>query len=65
MLLSFLECIDTSRQSLLHEGFFAVGVLVVVCGFCERIIRSIGRSMLHGEVSFGLTCLKHEGLRDK
>jgi len=65
MLLSFLERIDTSHQSLLHVGFFVVDALVAVYGFYGHTIRSISRSMLHGELGFGLTCLKHERLRDK
>jgi hypothetical protein len=31
----------------------------LVCGFVVRIIYSIGRSMLHGGVVFGLAWLKH------
>lgn len=43
---SFLVRIDTSHPCLLRVGFFVVGLLFVVCGFCEHIIRSADRSRL-------------------
>jgi len=55
---SFLVCIGTSCPYLLRVGFFVVVLLVVVCGFCERIIHSVVRSRLRGGVGFGLACLR-------
>ena len=61
---SFPARIDRNRQSLLHGGFFVVGVLALVCGFFGRISHSIDRSRLHVGVGFGLAyfCI---GLKDK
>jgi len=54
---SFLAHIGRSRQSLPHVGFFAVGLLVGVCGFFGRINHSIGHNMLRSEFGFGLAWL--------
>ena len=56
--LSFL-CICTSRPCLPRVGFFAVDVLVVVCGCGGRIIHSISHSRLHGGVGF---CLAYSSI---
>jgi len=57
---SFLAHIDRNRQSLLHGGFFVVGLPVWVCGFFGRINHSIGHNMLHSEFGFGLAWAKHQ-----
>jgi len=49
-----LAHIGTSCPFLLRGGFFVVDMRVLVCGCGGRIIRSIGRSRLCGEVCFGL-----------
>jgi hypothetical protein len=55
MSLSFLAHIDRNRQSLLHVGFFVVGLPVGECGFFGRINHSIGHNMLRNEFDFSLT----------
>jgi len=52
-----LAHIGTSCPCLLRGGFFVVDMRVLVCGCGWHIIRSIGRSRLHGEVGFGLSYL--------
>lgn len=44
-----------NRQSLLHVGFFVVGLPVGVCGFFGHINHSIGHNRLRNEFGFGLT----------
>jgi hypothetical protein len=57
---SFPAHIDRNRQSLLHEGFFAVGLPVEVCDFFGRINHSIGHNRLHSEFGFDLTWVKRQ-----
>lgn len=52
---SFPAHIDRNRQSLLHVGFFVVGLPVGVCGFFGHINHSIGHNRLRNEFGFGLT----------
>ena len=52
---SFPAYIGRNRQSLLHVGFFVVGLPVGVCGFFGRINHSIGHNRLRNEFCFGLT----------
>ena len=52
---SFPAHIGRNRQSLLHVGFFVVGLPVEVCGFFGHINHSIGHNRLHSEFGFGLT----------
>jgi len=53
--LSLLARIGTSCRILRHAYSFAVGVLVAVCGFGGRTVRSTSRSSLRGEVGLVLT----------